>query len=326
MAFSAAAMYGAAAFLNLVEAMIPGGESFSVAPGVAALGIAVVLAVAGSRIPVWALAPLGPLGAALIAYALATTHGSSDGAVVYIWPALWVVFFFGRVASALIVAWIGLVHAVALVHMQGSRAHFDRWLDVVVTVAVVAIVVRVLSERNHLLVRRLAGEARVDTLTGLLNRRGFRERMEIELAHSRRSGDSMAVVSLDVDYFKRVNDEWGHDTGDRVLARIGEVLRELSRETDVVARMGGEEFVALLPGCDAAEAEAFAERVRARLSSTRGVDVPRVSVSAGIAAERAPADADELLRRADTALYAAKRAGRDRVRLDPGPVLVGGTV
>src|ERR1019366_6087348 len=92
-----------------------------------------------------------------------------------------------------------------------------------VSVSVVAAVVLMLTRRNDELLVRLAGEARTDTLTGLLNRRGFEERASVELAHARREGHAIAVVSFDIDYSRRVNDEWGRETGDRVLARVGAV-------------------------------------------------------------------------------------------------------
>jgi diguanylate cyclase (GGDEF)-like protein len=190
---------------------------------------------------------------------------------------------------------------------------FDRWMDVAVSVAVVAVVVHSLVQANHRLVARLAAEARVDKLTGVLNRRGFEERAAVEVERARRFDSWIGAVTFDIDYFKRVNDEWGHETGDRVLEHLGEVLRTESRSADVVARMGGEEFVALLPGVDADDAMAYAERVREAFASEAGLGVLHPTVSAGVSAAIAPDTVDQLLQPADSALYAAKRAGRDRV-------------
>jgi len=131
-----------------------------------------------------------------------------------------------------------------------------------VSVLVVATVVLMLVERNEDLLARLAGEARTDTLTGLLNRRGFDERASLELAHANRNGQSIALASFDLDHFKHINDEWGHETGDRVLTRTGEVLTANSRNIDIAARFGGEEFVVLLPGSDSGDADAFTQRIR----------------------------------------------------------------
>ncbi len=181
-----------------------------------------------------------------------------------------------------------------------------------VCVCVVAGVVLRLVERNELLLAQLEGEARTDTLTGLLNRRGFNERARLELAHARREGRPIALATFDLDYFKRINDEWGHETGDRVLARTGLLLRTQSREIDVTARIGGEEFAVLLPGSDSIDADAFTQRVRAALAERDPSGLPDVRVSAGILATEEPRDIEDMLRGADTALYRAKRGGRDQ--------------
>jgi diguanylate cyclase (GGDEF)-like protein len=257
------------------------------------------------------LAALGPIGAALIAYAIATTPaGEGDGALLYIWPVLWVAYFFGRRGTVLIVAWIGAVQGAALIYSDGV---LDRWFEVIVSIGIVAVVVRLLSERNDRLVDRLAAEARVDKLTGVLNRRGFEERATIELERARRQGYAVAAATFDIDYFKRVNDEWGHEAGDRVLRHLGAVLSTETRGIDAVARLGGEEFVALLPRAGEAEGQAYAERVREAFAAGHDLGVGSVTVSAGVTAAVAPASVEELLAAADSALYAAKRAGRDRI-------------
>jgi diguanylate cyclase (GGDEF)-like protein len=162
-------------------------------------------------------------------------------------------------------------------------------------------------------VKRLEGEARLDELTGLLNRRGFVERAEIELGGSRRERSSVGVASFDLDHFKRINDECGHGAGDRVLVRMADVFRAEMRDTDVLARMGGEEFVALLPGGEIADAQRFAERARSSLAVVGGSGAPSVTVSAGITAAVAPSDLESILNRADRALYEAKLRGRDQI-------------
>jgi diguanylate cyclase (GGDEF)-like protein len=312
MAYTAAAMYGGAAFDGLVEGLLPGDPPFSMTPVLVSLAMAGVLLALGPRLSRRALAPLGPLGVALIAYALVESPGPGDGAVLYLWPVLWTAFFFGRRGAVTIVASVGVAHAVTLVALPPASSFAGRWVDVMVSVTVVAAVVLTLVHRNELLLAELADEARTDALTGLLNRRGFDERATLELAHARREERSLAVATFDLDYFKRVNDEWGHDVGDRVLARIGELLRRESRDIDLAARFGGEEFVVLLPGCDSVDAEAFTERLRAALAIRDPSGLPPVRVSAGIGAAVAPANIDTLLQGADTALYSAKRGGRDR--------------
>lgn len=312
MAYTAAAMYGAAAFDAGLESLLPGDPGFAVTPALVALLLVILIVLLGPRMARWALAPLGPLGVGLIAYAVATTPGAGDGAVLYMWPVLWTTFFFGRRGAVAIVALVGAADALALFVLPAASAYPGRWVDVMVSVLVVATVALMLVNRNDQLLARLAGDARTDELTGLLNRRGFDERALVELARARRNDQSIALVMFDLDHFKHVNDEWGHDVGDQVLARTGKVLAEASRDIDVVARFGGEEFLVMLPDSVSLDAEAFAGRVRAALAESAASGLPAVRVSAGVHASSTIGDVETLLRRADTALYDAKHAGRNR--------------
>lgn len=312
MVLAAAGVFAGAVVLNLVEAAIPGGPSLSLAPGIGAFCLAVLIWTFGERVPTSALFWLGPIGATLIAVAVGTTHGPADGAVLYVWPVLWQAYFFGRRGAITIVAWIAVVQGLALLQLPADEANFDRWLDVVVSAGLVAAVVNVLGARNRRLVEQLVAEARMDKLTGLLNRRGFVERADAELARARRDRSWLGVASFDLDHFKGINDEFGHEIGDRVLIQAADLFAAEMRESDVLARMGGEEFVALLPGERVEEAAAVTERVRQRLAASHEPGLPQVTVSAGVIAAVAPESLDELLRAADHALYEAKFAGRDR--------------
>jgi diguanylate cyclase (GGDEF)-like protein len=156
-----------------------------------------------------------------------------------------------------------------------------------------------------------------DPLTGLPNRRTFEERLQIELDRAARYGLPLALVMIDLDHFKRVNDRHGHRAGDEVLRATSQVLERGKRSGDLVARYGGEEMVALLPHSDAPAATAWAERVRARLAA---LNIPsrdgalRVTASFGVAVYPASGtDRDGLVEASDQALYLAKRAGRNRV-------------
>ena len=326
MSISAAAIYSGAAFVGIIESLLPGGEEFSVLPAAGALLLSALTIIAGPRVPRLALAALGPLGAVLIGVAIATTVGYSDSAVLYMWPAVWIAFFFGPWGTAFIVGWIGAVHGAVLLSLPAAQSTMDRWVDVVVAVLVVAVVVQSLAVRNARLVARLEDEARVDPLTGLLNRRGLEERMETELARAARDGAPLGAVALDLDHFKRVNDAHGHEIGDRVLVWLGGLLKEQTRGVDVAARVGGEEFVVLLPGADIEAARVFAERVRLAVeagghTSGRGraglSEALQLTVSAGVSSAEAPADGLALLAEADRALYAAKRHGRNRTNCGP---------
>ena len=325
-AASAAAIYSGAAFVGIVESLVPGGEAFSVLPAAAALIISALTLLLGPRVPRVALAALGPLGAALIGAAIATTTGYSDSAVLYMWPAVWMAFFFGTWGTVFIVGWIGAVHGAVLLSLSGAQSTMDRWIDVVVAVLVVAGVVRVLAARNERLVDKLVDEARVDPLTGLLNRRGLDERMQAEIARAAREGTPLGAVVFDLDHFKDVNDTYGHELGDRVLVWLGALLKEQARGVDVAARVGGEEFVVLLPRADQDAAATFAERVRRAVATVgpddgRGrmglADSVRLTVSAGVASASDPIDGVSLLAAADQALYAAKHSGRNRTVVGP---------
>jgi diguanylate cyclase (GGDEF)-like protein len=169
----------------------------------------------------------------------------------------------------------------------------------------------------------LADLARRDALTGLANRRAFEESLRRELFRARRSGGALAVVVLDLDHFKRVNDSHGHQTGDRVLVEVAARAERALRAEDLLARTGGEEFTALLPGATLEAAAEVAERVR-RAVAEEEIAVPggalRATVSLGCAALSAEErDAAALIARADARLYDAKRAGRNRVAWAPGP-------
>jgi diguanylate cyclase (GGDEF)-like protein len=174
----------------------------------------------------------------------------------------------------------------------------------------VAVSLRTLTREMQALTRRLREDAVMDDLTGLLNRRGWRYAAPRELERSSRHGAPLTLVMLDIDDFKGLNDHLGHEEGDRVLRKTGERLRATLRAGDTVARLGGDEFVALLTS----STEAGAQEAVARL---RSATPPQGTFSAGIAEWNREEGLDELLRRADLALYAAKARGGDRTELAP---------
>jgi diguanylate cyclase (GGDEF)-like protein len=161
--------------------------------------------------------------------------------------------------------------------------------------------------------RRLGELARTDPLTGLPNRRAFDERFASEVARARRYGHRLALALMDLDHFKRVNDDYGHTAGDELLREAALRLQGSVRAGEVVARFGGDEFAWLLPEADVGAAELAADRVRRTLSERPVGPLIRATLSVGVACLEQSGDGPALLRRADGALMAAKAAGRDRV-------------
>jgi diguanylate cyclase (GGDEF)-like protein len=194
-------------------------------------------------------------------------------------------------------------------------------------VLVILVLPPLLVLHRAVLVRHLEEAASTDGKTGLLNAAAWHVQAERALRRSSRGSGLRGVLVLDLDHFKAVNDTHGHIAGDHVLAAVADAIRDEVRERDLVGRFGGEEFVVMLAGLDgggAAELEAIAERIRRRVSDLR-VEIPTpdgpltitgLTVSVGAAVSPAEeAELRTLLQIADTALYAAKRAGRNLVRM-----------
>jgi diguanylate cyclase (GGDEF)-like protein len=164
--------------------------------------------------------------------------------------------------------------------------------------------------------QRLRDLATHDALTGVFNRRHFFEAADATLTVADRHGKGACLAMLDIDHFKRVNDEHGHLVGDEVLRRVTRASRDAIRGSDVLARYGGEELVLLLPEADIDVAHRIVERIRTAVADEK-IDTENgtvsVTLSAGVAAREPGELLEKLIRRADTALYAAKNAGRNRV-------------
>ena len=165
-------------------------------------------------------------------------------------------------------------------------------------------------------------QASLDSLTGLKNRRRFEEDLRMAMARARRERTKGAVLMLDLDHFKQVNDSHGHPAGDRMIEEIAGVLRGRTRESDVLARLGGDEFAVVLPRCSPTEAEVVAESIAAAIAAHRSTD-PRlepITASVGVAmfGDDPRTSVESVISEADTAMYAAKDGGRDGVRVfDP---------
>ena len=168
----------------------------------------------------------------------------------------------------------------------------------------------------------MASQAATDSLTGLANRWTFDEELALEWRRAERVGDPLALILLDLDNFKSVNDTYGHPAGDEIMRRVGQVLRDSVRHLDLPARYGGEEFGVIVPETDLEGAIELAERLRAALEAER-IELPDgttlcVTASFGAAVKGDLPGGENLVAAADKALYEAKRAGKNRVA--PSPV------
>jgi two-component system cell cycle response regulator len=236
-------------------------------------------------------------------------------ALLYVWVGFQAAYFLPNRHAVAHVTATGVTYAIALGTVPGSDRG-QRWLLMFGVTAVIALMVAVLRERVDRLITRLADAARTDALTGLLNRRGFQELMEVETERALRSNRPLAILVGDLDHFKHLNDRFGHAAGDVALKRFAEIATQASRRIDAVARIGGEEFALLLPDTEQHAAYLLAERLRRAAkepSASRAGETELPTVSFGVASfpTHAP-DAAALMHAADQALYAAKAMGRDR--------------
>ena len=181
------------------------------------------------------------------------------------------------------------------------------------TVLAVGVVTLIRSDETY------RHESVIDPLTGMLNRRSLESHAEELLAKARFRSLSVAILMLDLDHFKSINDNHGHDVGDQVLARTSEAMQAQLRSSDVIFRIGGEEFLAILLGVDQHMVQRLADGVR--LAVARSGAQPGVTISVGAAIDDASSNPDfrSLFRRADRALAEAKQSGRNCVRLSAGP-------
>jgi diguanylate cyclase (GGDEF)-like protein len=304
MARSMAALFALAATLSLGALAIPHGHDVNVA--VAALTssfaypIALGLYLAGERVPRWLIHAVLAGGIVMVAIGI---HNAGNGrlagsaSVFYLWVAVYAAYFFpwGAVAAHLGLVAASYAAILAIEHEPAGPA-----LLVGMTGTTIATVLVVSS-----LVRRLRDQATTDPLTGLPNRRGWEWSLEREFARAARRGSPLCVAVLDLDNFKALNDTSGHLAGDRVLKVAASTWMGLLRDSDVLARYGGDEFAVILPDCAPQKATDIIDRLCA---ATQGS-----TCSVGVAWAGAKDDTRAIIERADRALYEAKAAGGARV-------------
>ena len=251
---------------------------------------------------------------ALVTAIVATVDHTAAFPYFYVWALLSASFLLPRDGAIA----VGVLASLGLLGALIARpAGFDLllWVQVTLVNGGVVVAARGLRRGRDRLVNELERVASTDGLTGLANRGTFEQVAERLVRRAQIDQTPLALVLFDIDHFKQLNDTHGHAAGDQALRGFAATLQQQSRPTDLIARIGGEEFVAVMPGIGPDEAGAFAERVGEALRGQHGGTQARLTVSAGVAPMSDKDTVDALMREADQALYAAKGAGRDRVVL-----------
>lgn len=251
---------------------------------------------------------------------LLTLDASTGAQIFFLWPVLYAALYLCRrlIYAVLTATFAGEAAVVAAVLTPGQA--LADWTAMIVAMSMSAVVVTTLRERADDLLGVLEWQALADPLTGLANRRSFDRAIARAQVWVRRGGGPMALITVDLDHFKGVNDTWGHAIGDLALQSVATSMRSVAREADVVARLGGDEFAMLLR-CDRGGALRVADALRQAIAASDGLPGGPPEVSIGLAVLPDDADTVEALRAAsDAAMYAAKIRGRGWVapaRADP---------
>jgi diguanylate cyclase (GGDEF)-like protein/putative nucleotidyltransferase with HDIG domain len=279
----------------------------------AALLLGAVVLALRDRDDAWLLlAPLFCATAFVSLSMLATADRTGVYSMFYVWIALVSAYFLTWTQLAIQAGFIAAAFGMVLAIQQPEGAG-EQFVITVGTIVVAALLVAVLRRGVARLFLSLADSARTDSLTGLINRRGFEELIDVELERSRRGDTPMSLLMIDLDGFKAVNERWGHPTGDRALRLFARALGETIRRIDHAARVGGEEFAVILPDTEAHSAYLLAERLRRRLAEEVPAHPVELTASIGVAsAPRHGLTVSELMLAGDRALHAAKSLGRDR--------------
>jgi diguanylate cyclase (GGDEF)-like protein len=309
---------GASLMLLTVLLPHPNGSASRVLIGVSLAGYAGAAAMLRlRRLALWLFELLVALGTALVVTAvIASGEGDGPYASFYMWITVEAVYFLPRRHAAFHVAAVAASYLFALLVTPSSGDAAVAYAMVVGTVVATGAFVDLVRRRIDSLVADLSHAARSDPLTGLLNRRGFLPLLEEQFELARRSGRELSLLAVDLDHFKELNDRLGHAAGDRALVAVAQALQSTPRRSDVVCRMGGDEFSMLLPDTGLEGAQLAAHRLR-RAVHNLGVGL---AASVGIAVfPRHAAQPEALLTAADRALYDAKRSGRDRAHVATSP-------
>ena len=240
---------------------------------------------------------------------LLSGDAGNPGSIFFVAIAVYSAYFFRHGVAIAHLTLGALLYGAALLAIGPLRAALDQWMFTVGMASLTCWVVGVLRDQ-------LVSRAATDGLTGVLNRRAFTERLDRELRQVRAKGSTLALLCVDLDDFKALNDADGHPAGDAALRAVAEAMGIAARGSGRVGRLGGDEFALVIPGADRAAAERSAADVQRRMRASATM----ATVSIGVATAPLHGDSEAgLMLAADAALYAAKRSGRDRVVTAPAP-------
>jgi diguanylate cyclase (GGDEF)-like protein len=307
--------------LALVSIVLPHSPAHAETPtlvaGALAIALGGTLVARPTLLPLWTTPLLVAFGTLLITLATRTAGvegvRAADNEILYLMVVIYSFSFLSTPHAFAQLALIGGAYGWLLLESVPFEMASTRWGVTLGTLTLAGVLIRGLHQRFEALVKELDASARRDPLTGALNRRGLDERLGIELARARRSGEPLCVLTADLDGLKELNDRYGHRAGDEALELTTAVIGATLRDVDVLARTGGDEFVMVLPSCEPAVALDIAELLRRRLRERSARESWPITLSAGVAnAPPLPLDPETLLAAADSALYRAKALGRDR--------------
>jgi diguanylate cyclase (GGDEF)-like protein len=306
------------ALLPFVLFWLPDGHwrlvPFIIAAALTVVIAGVALCAPSERLPSWA--PCALSFAYLLVFVLLRAAGGPSGvAPMVLLPVFWLGLYGSQRQLWLLLVAISAVLIVPMIVEGGPEYPASAWRAAVMFIAASAIIGVTLQslvayltvqERERIgLLAQLDDLAHTDDLTGLPNRRAWGAQLDRGLARARRTGEAVSIALIDIDGFKSINDAYGHPGGDALLVDVARSWRSALRPDDVPARIGGDEFAVLLPGCTEADAAVVIARLRDQMPAPH-------SCSVGLATWDFAEPADCLMRRADDALYDAKRSGHDR--------------
>jgi diguanylate cyclase (GGDEF)-like protein len=316
-----ALLFGAASLVTLLGLLLPHQSEVdtlgleAVVVGTAIL--ASVLVLAQGRLPEGAYSAIIAIGTVMVSVAVYSNGERRGGPagydeLYYLWVVFYAAHYLRRRSLVLQVLLIAVSYGITLALMDLGAIATSRWLTVIGLVTGGAIVVRLLTEHVEQLVTELDAAARTDRLTGLANRRALEEEYRREAARAGRTGEPLALVLIDLNRFKDVNDLYGHAAGDAVLTSVAQSMQRVIRDTDVAARIGGDEFALLLPNVNMPAATAIAHRLT-KLAADQQDPATRVGLSFGVAvSENGFESLETLSRDADKVLYINKRSHAPR--------------